>query len=613
MQMLIPALMGQLIQNISEDHDQDVLNDTVLMMVIVFLVSSVFAFIRGSLFTLAGERLVARFRVRLFDAVIFSEVGFFDQNQSGELQSRLQNDSASIQNAATVNVSMGIRFFAEAVVSIIILFIISWKLSLIMMSVVPVLSIGARVYGGYVQRLSKSYQDSLARSSEVAEEAFGNIRTVRSFGTEYYELLKFHKRIQGSYYYGSLRAWAYGLFIGGIGFGAQLAIALVLYIGGSMVVKESGELSSANLTAFLLYTITLAANLAGLAGLFSTLMQAVGASERMFSLIDRTPAIDLKESKTKIVPKMRRRSSLEPSYNDDGETGGIRSIAEESNQQLQPVIEFKEVSFSYPSRPDTLVLNKVSFVCYPGTITALVGSSGSGKSTIISLLERFYDPTEGTVMIENVSLKDLDQGWLHSNVALVSQEPQLFGCSIRDNITYGVVGSRERYVGRDSNIDVRVHSQGDATSTNRIVTQEEIEKAAKEANAHEFISSFPEGYDTLVGERGVQLSGGQKQRVAIARALLVSPQILLLDEATSALDAESEHLVQQALERLMKNRTVVCIAHRLSTVRNANNIIVINKGTIAESGTHENLLNNSTTGLYKALIKRQLEGATFSE
>ncbi len=611
--MAIPTLMGRLIQNISEDHDQDALNETVLMMVVVFLISSIFAFIRGSLFTLAGERLVARFRVRLFDAVIFSEVGFFDQNQSGELQSRLQNDSASIQNAATVNVSMGIRFFAEGVVSIIILFIISWKLTLIMMSVVPVLSIGARVYGGYVQRLSKAYQDSLARSSEVAEEAFGNIRTVRSFGTEYYELLKFHKKIQGSYYYGSLRAWAYGLFIGGIGFGAQLAIALVLYIGGSMVVKETGELSSANLTAFLLYTITLAANLAGLAGLFSTLMQAVGASERMFSLIDRKPEIDLKESKNKIVPKMRRSSSLEPSYNDDGETGGIRSIVDNAttNQQLQPVIEFKEVSFSYPSRLDTLVLNKVSFVCYPGTITALVGSSGSGKSTIISLLERFYDPTEGTVMIGNVSLKDLDQGWLHSNVALVSQEPQLFGCSIRDNITYGVVGSSERYVGRDSNIDVRVHSQGAATK--RVVTQEEIEKAAREANAHEFISSFPEGYDTLVGERGVQLSGGQKQRVAIARALLVSPQILLLDEATSALDAESEHLVQQALERLMKNRTVVCIAHRLSTVRNANNIIVINKGTIAESGTHENLLNNPTTGLYKTLIKRQLEGSTFSE
>jgi len=353
-----------------------------------------------------------------------------------------------------------------------------------------------------------------------------------------------------------------------------------------MVVKESGELSSANLTAFLLYTITLAANLAGLAGLFSTLMQAVGASERMFSLIDRIPTIDLKEKESKIIPKWKRRSSA-------------GSISDNNNNTAQadqePMIEFREVCFNYPSRADSLVLNKISFVCFPGTITALVGSSGSGKSTIISLLERFYDPVDGTVLIANVSLKEIDQRWLHENVALVSQEPQLFGCSIRENITYGVNSLSETIV------------------NSRKITQEDIEKAAREANAHEFISSFPEGYDTLVGERGVQLSGGQKQRVAIARALLVSPQILLLDEATSALDAESEHLVQQALERLMKNRTVVCIAHRLSTVRNADNIIVINKGTIAESGTHENLLTNSKTGLYKALIKRQLEGSNLSD
>ena len=312
-------------------------------------------------------------------------------------------------------------------------------------------------------------------------------------------------------------------------------------------------MNSAKLTSFLLYTIYIAVALGGLSGLYSSLMSAVGASERMFELIDRIPKI----------PTASMDDSSDMNVSKDGARGKI---------------EFREVCFSYPTRKDVEVLKNLSFVCRPGETTAIVGPSGGGKSTIVSMILRFYDPTSGCVLVDDVQLTKIDPLWLHSHVACVSQEPTLFASTIAENITFG---------------------------THRIVTEAEIKDAAKQANAHEFISAFPEGYDTKVGERGVQLSGGQKQRIAIARAIIAKPDVLLLDEATSSLDSNSEHLVQEALDRIMGSRvTSIVIAHRLSTVVNSQNIIVLKGGQIVQQGKHDDLLKNEN-GLYWELVKKQ--------
>jgi len=551
LQMLIPMLFGRVIKTISETKSEEQLDHTVLLLLVVFVVSSIFSMFRGALFNLSGERLVARFRVRLFDAVICQDITFFDESQTGELQSRLSNDTTVIQDAVTSNVSMGLRWLAQVIVGIGVLFVLSWKLTLVMLSVIPALAFGARAYGSFIKDISTAYQEALAKAAEVAAESFGSIRTVRSFNKEGHEIRLYSNRINESYKYGAKKAWAYGFFIGGIGLLAYLALALVLWYGGKLVIQGNGIMRADTLTAFLLYTVQIAFSLGGLSGLYSQLMSAVGASERMFMLIDREPTIPTKK--------------LSDSMN-------IEQVA------VAGKVNFDQVTFCYPTRKDMQVLKGVSFECSPGEITALVGPSGSGKSTIVSLLQRFYDPVSGSVSVDGGNLRQMSTILLHHAVSAVSQEPTLFASTIEENIRYGVHGT---------------------------VSLDDIIQVAKQANAHEFISKFPSGYQTMVGERGVQLSGGQKQRIAIARAILADPKILLLDEATSALDAESEHLVQEALDRLMHNRTTLVIAHRLSTVRNASCILVLEDGVIVERGRHDDLILNDQ-GLYSALVKRQL-------
>mmetsp|Transcript_19856 Transcript_19856/g.36836 ORF Transcript_19856/g.36836 Transcript_19856/m.36836 type:complete len:714 (-) Transcript_19856:303-2444(-) len=514
-QMVVPTLFGKIIQSISKSHDQDELNRTVVLMIVVFVVTSVFSMFRGALFNLAGERLVARFRVRVFDAVLSQDIGFFDVSQSGELQSRLSNDTTKIQDAVTTNVSMGLRSLAQVIVGLAILFAVSWKLTLIMLSVFPALAIGGRLFGGYMKDLSKAYQESLARAGEVAEQAFGSIRTVRSFSKESHEIARYRVKVVDSYNFGVRIAWGYGAFLGGIGLAAYLAIALVLWYGGKLVIEGSHELDAAMLTAFLLYTIYISVALGTLSGLYSQIMAAVGASERMFDLIDRKPAVAT--DKTSDLPV------------------GPDGLPRAPVLSVQGLVKFENVNFSYPSRPDVQVLENLTLECEAGAVSAIVGPSGSGKSTLFSLLLRYYDPASGTVSIDNKDIRQLNTITLHNIVGVVSQQPTLFSMSIEDNIRYGV---------------------------HRPVTDEEVKEAARQANAHRFISKFPDQYKTMVGERGVTLSGGERQRVAIARALLAQPKVLLLDEATSALDSESEALVQEALERVMQNKTSIVIAHR---------------------------------------------------
>ncbi|BFZ05409.1 hypothetical protein BsWGS_08448 [Bradybaena similaris] len=527
------------------------LNRTVVILLLIYLGGSVFSLLRSWLFTLAGQRFVARLRKQLFRSIVFQEIAFFDVNRTGELCNRLASDTQEVQKAVTVNMSMLCRYLLQILGSLVLMFYLNAALTGVLLAIVPVVSLSAMQYGKFVRKIGKLLQDRLADGGTVAEEALSSMRTVKSFSGETKADKLYSDSITESYKIGKKLALAQGSMDGLFSLLAYGAISAVLWYGGKLVYNNSQDpstgITAGLLTSFLLYTLQVAMGFALLSSLYGDFMQAVGASVRIFTLLDRKPDI--------FVP-------LHPLV--------LSSLTGE--------IEFKSVSFTYPSRPETQVLKGVSFRVEPGQVVALVGPSGGGKSTVVSLIERFYDPNDGLILIGGCDLKLLDVTWFRQQVAMVSQEPTLFACSIKENIAYG-----------------------------REATMDEIIEAAKQANAHEFVMQFEQGYDTLVGERGVRLSGGQKQRVAIARALIMNPGLLLLDEATSALDAESEHLVQEAVDRAMKGRTVIVIAHRLSTVRNANKVIVIDKGHIAEMGTHEELL--AKQGVYKKLVLRQLTAA----
>ncbi|GFO16380.1 ABC transporter b family protein [Plakobranchus ocellatus] len=524
------------------------LNRTVLTLLGIYMVGALTSLLRSYLFTLAGQRLVARLRTKLFTSVVEQEIAFFDVNRTGELCNRLSSDTSVLQNATTVNVSMLFRYVLQIVGSLILMFYLNASLTGVLLAIVPVVTLGASQYGKFVRKMRKLFQDRLADAGTQAEESLSSIRTVKSFTGEERAIKVYDSYIQESFKIGKKLALAQGSMDGLFSFFAYGAIAAVLWYGGKLVYDNSQNpdtgITAGLLTSFLLYTLQVAMGFALLSSLYGDFMQAVGASVRIFTLLDRKPDVFVPANPLTLPA-------------------------------LSGELEFKDVRFTYPSRPDSEVLKGVSFRVEKGQMVALVGPSGGGKSTIVSLIERFYDPNEGSIMMDGCDLKFLDLGWFRHKVATVSQEPTLFACSIRDNIAYG-----------------------------REATDEEVEDAARQANAHDFICGFEDGYKTLVGERGVRLSGGQKQRVAIARALIMDPTLLLLDEATSALDAESEHLVQEAIDRAMRGRTVIVIAHRLSTVRNAHKVVVIDKGQIAEMGTHSELL--ARHGVYKRLVLRQL-------
>ncbi|CAL1536178.1 unnamed protein product [Lymnaea stagnalis] len=545
-QTIAPLFFGKVVDAALDSMES--LNRTVLILLLIYLAGSVFSLVRAWIFTLAGQRLVARLRSQLFGSVIVQEIAFFDVNRTGELCNRLSSDTTVLQNAVTVNLSMLFRYLLQIIGSLALMFFLNASLTGVLLAIVPVVSLSAMQYGKFVRKMRKLFQDRLADAGTQAEESLSSVRTVKSFSGEAKATTVYSGFINESYKIGKKLALAQGIMDGLFSFLAYGAISAVLWYGGKLVYENSRDpttgITAGLLTSFLLYTLQVAMGFALLSSLYGDFMQAVGASARIFTLLDRKPDV--------FVP-------LNPLV----------------LPHLTGEIEFKDVKFKYPSRPETEVLKGVSFRVERGQMVALVGPSGGGKSTIVNLIERFYDPNEGTIAMDGCDLKLLDLTWFRQKIAMVSQEPTLFACSIKDNIAYG-----------------------------REATDEEVIEAAKQANAHEFVSEFEMGYDTLVGERGVRLSGGQKQRIAIARALIMDPTLLLLDEATSALDAESEHLVQEAVDRAMMGRTVIVIAHRLSTVRNADKVVVIDKGQIAEMGTHNELL--ATHGVYKKLVLRQL-------
>ncbi|XP_052584032.1 ATP-binding cassette sub-family B member 10, mitochondrial isoform X2 [Peromyscus californicus insignis] len=496
---------------------------------------------------LSGQSIVNRLRTSLFSSILRQEVAFFDKTRTGELINRLSSDTALLGRSVTENLSDGLRAGAQASVGVGMMFFVSPNLATFVLSVVPPISILAVIYGRYLRKLSKATQDSLAQATQLAEERIGNIRTIRAFGKETMEVEKYTSHVDQLLQLARKEALARAGFFGAAGLSGNLIVLSVLYKGGLLM--GSAHMTVGELSSFLMYAFWVGLSIGGLSSFYSELMKGLGAGGRLWELLERQPQLPFNEG----------------------------TVLDEKG--FQGALEFRNVHFTYPARPEMAVFQDFSLSIPSGSVTALVGPSGSGKSTVVSLLLRLYDPVSGTVSLDGHDIRQLNPVWLRSKIGTVSQEPVLFSCSVAENIAYGA----------------------DNPSS---VTAQEVERAAEVANAAEFIRSFPQGFGTVVGEKGILLSGGQKQRIAIARALLKNPKILLLDEATSALDAENEHLVQEALDRLMEGRTVLIIAHRLSTIKNANFVAVLDQGKITEHGTHEELLLKPN-GLYRKLMNKQ--------
>jgi len=511
----------------------------------VFAVGATANFGRVYLMRIVSQRITARLRNSLFSSISRQEVAFFDKNKTGELVNRLSADTLVMSQAISQQVSDGLRSAFMTGAGIGMMFYMSPQLALVSLGVVPPVAAWGVVMGRKVRSTSRNVQDALAGATQVAEERISNIRTVRAFATENREIQAYDQQMDNVLAKAKVEALAQAKFYGITGLSGNMIILTVLYYGGSLVTSD--VITVGNLTSFILYAAYVGIGFSGVSTFYAETMKALGASSRIWEITDKVPAIPVEGG---LVP----------------------------GKPLKGEIEFQSVAFSYPSRPDVKVLDGLSLKVPSDRVTAVVGGSGSGKSTLAALILRLYDPDSGRLTVDGRDVRDLDPSWLRRQIGTVSQEPVLFSTSIRDNIAYGAADPSA-------------------------VTEEELERAAREANAHDFIAAFPEGYDTLVGERGVMLSGGQKQRVAIARAILMDPQILLLDEATSALDTASEYQVKVALDRVMKNRSVVTIAHRLSTIQNADHIAVIHQGSIVEEGTYQELMRLEN-GRFRALIRQ---------
>ncbi|MDF9794747.1 ABC transporter fused permease/ATP-binding protein [Catalinimonas alkaloidigena] len=512
----------------------------------IFLIQSIFSFIRVYFFAQVNEKSMADIRLTLYSKLMSLPMTFYDQHRTGEIISRITSDVSLLQNTFSTTLAEFLRQFATLFIGIIVISLMAPKLTAFMLATFPVLVILSILFGRKIRELSKNTQDQLADTNVIVEETLQAIQAVKSFTSELFEIKKYNSALT-SVVSIALKAAVYrGLFISFVIFVLFGGIVAVIWYGASLV--EQGDITIGELISFILYTTLIGGSIAGLGDLYGQIQKAVGASERVLDILNQQEELD---------PTQYYKAKPDP--------------------VIQGSIAFKNVAFSYPTRNDVQVLTDISFQINKGEKIALVGHSGAGKSTITQLLLRYYDVDQGKIMVDGQNISAYDLLEFRKHIGIVPQEVILFGGSIKENIMYGRPGA----------------------------SLEEVRLAAQKANAHDFIEGFPEGYHTKVGERGVKLSGGQRQRVAIARAILKNPEILILDEATSSLDAESEHLVQQALDRLMENRTTIIIAHRLATIKKVDRIYVLKGGEIVEQGTHEQL--NTLQGDYSNLVKLQLQ------
>ena len=557
--LLFPYLMGKLLGSGSTALGSTASDQVSLLnfdnatqvaygLFILFGFQAVFSFLRVVIFNNVTENTLRDLRNTAFERMIFMSMNFFDVNKVGELTSRVSSDISQIQDTLRTTIA---EFFRQIIIilgGVAFLFLISWKLALIMLSTVPIMALLAVVFGRFIRKLSKQAQDFAAESNSIIEETLSGISNVKAFTFEFFAIKNYHVKTQKIRNLNIKSGIWRGLFVSFIIFCLFGAIVFIVWQGLIMTQGPNPELSSEGFYQFVLFTIMMGASVGSLPDLYANIQKTFGAIENLMGII-----------------------------NDSTEKDELKG---ELKEGIFGKISFNEVSFSYAQRADIPVLKEVSFEINKNAQVALVGSSGSGKTTIASLILNFYQVQKGEIRIDGNAIADYDLSYLRAQMAYVPQDVLLFSGSIYENIVFG----------------------------NPNASKAEVESAAKKANAWEFISSFPDGLDTEVGDRGIQLSGGQKQRIAIARAILKNPTILILDEATSALDSESEKLVQDALEVLMKGRTSIVIAHRLSTVKKADQILVLDNGSITESGKHKELM--AKDGIYAKLVHMQQLDAT---
>ena len=544
----VTLAMGQGVKILIDDGfvagSVEQLNQAALFIVVIAVLMAIGTYARFYLVSWLGERVSADIRQAVFDHLITLHPSYFEENRSGEIMSRLTTDTTLLQTVIGSSAAMALRSLLTFIGGLALLLITNLKLTAFVLVGVPVVLVPIILYGRRVRALSRKSQDSIADVGSHAGEIIQQIKTVQSYTQEANERKAFEGHVEGAFEIARKRIKQRAMLIAVVISLIFSAIAAMLWVGGNDVIN--GVMTGGELAAFVFYAIVVAGSVATISEVIGEVQRAAGAAERLLELLAIKSAIEL------------------PNNPNTASTNGSQML-------------FENITFRYPSRPDQAALDNLNLVIEEGKSLALVGPSGAGKSTVFELLQRFYDPDQGTVSLGETNIRDLFPTDLRSQLAVVAQQPALFSADVMHNIRYG---------------------KPDAT-------KEEVIAAAKAANAHDFIEKLPDGYESFLGEQGVRLSGGQRQRVAIARAILKDPKILLLDEATSALDAESEHRVQQALENLMQGRTTVIIAHRLATIRNADSIAVLEDGKLVAQGKHDELLESSP--LYKRLSELQFQ------